>query len=69
MDAISVKVVLVAWMINIHDGKLFYFMPIMVMQDQSTCEKAFSDLKETHQRGYAFNLVLRGTCVSAISGG
>jgi hypothetical protein len=65
VDALSAKVVLIAWMLNASDGKLYYFTPIMVMQDRATCQKALAELKETHQRGYAFNLVVRGTCIPA----
>lgn len=67
MDALSVKVVLIAWMLNVSDGKLLYFMPLMVMQDQATCIKAFEELRETHKRGYAYNLVIRGACIPANS--
>jgi hypothetical protein len=69
MEVASVKFVLIAWMLSVSDGKLHYFMPIMVMQDLPTCEKALADLKETHKRGYAFNLSIQGTCIPAKTGG
>jgi hypothetical protein len=69
MEVASVKFVLIAWMLSVSDGKLHYFMPIMVMQDLPTCEKALADLKETHQRGYAFNLAIKGACIPANAGG
>jgi hypothetical protein len=69
MDAITLKVILIAWMLDVQTAKVIYFMPITVMSDKETCQKALFDLKETHQRGYSYNLVVRGTCIPANIGG
>jgi len=66
---ITAKVVLIAWMLDLQAGTVLYFMPITVLPDAATCEKAFEELKETHKRGYAYNLVVRGTCIPANVGG
>lgn len=69
MDPITLKVVLIAWMFDIQTAGVMYFMPIMVMDNDVICQKALIDLKETHKRGYAYNLVVRGTCIPANVGG
>jgi hypothetical protein len=69
MDLITLKVVLIAWMFDIQTAGVMYFMPIMVMDNDVICQKALIDLKETHKRGYAYNLVVRGTCIPANVGG
>jgi hypothetical protein len=69
MDPITLKVVLIAWMFDIQTAGVMYFMPIMVMDSDAICQKALVDLKETHKRGYAYNLVVRGTCIPANVGG
>jgi hypothetical protein len=66
---ITLKVVLIAWMLDLQTASVMYFMPIMVMQDEETCQKALVDLKETHRRGYSYNLAIRGACVPANIGG
>jgi hypothetical protein len=66
---ITVKVVLIAWMLDVQTTNVMYFMPIMVMQDDATCQRALADLKETHKRGYAYNLAIRGACIPADIGG
>jgi hypothetical protein len=66
---ITAKVVLIAWMLDVQTTNVMYFMPIMVMQDDATCQRALVDLKETHKRGYAFNLAIRGACIPADIGG
>jgi hypothetical protein len=69
MDPITLKVVLIAWMLDVQTASVMYFMPIMVMQDEATCQKALVDLKETHKRGYSYNLAIRGACIPANVGG
>jgi hypothetical protein len=69
MDPITLKVVLIAWMLDVQSANVMYFMPIMVMDNDVICQKALIDLKETHKRGYAYNLVVRGTCIPANVGG
>jgi hypothetical protein len=69
MDPITLKVVLIAWMFDVQTAGVMYFMPIMVMQDDATCQRALVDLKETHKRGYAYNLAIRGACIPANIGG
>ena len=67
MEPITAKVLLIAWMLDAKTLKVSYFMPMMVMQDHATCQKAFDELRETHKRGYAYNLVIRGACIPANS--
>jgi len=69
MDPLTLKVVLIAWMLDIQSAKVMYFMPITVMDTDELCQKALADLKETHKRGYAYNLVVRGACIPANVGG
>jgi hypothetical protein len=69
MDPITLKVVLIAWMLDIQTAKVINFMPITVMQDDETCQCALVDLKETHKRGYSYNLAIRGACIPANIGG
>ena len=69
MDPITLKVVLIAWMLDVQSAKVMYFMPITVLPNEETCQKALEDLKETHKRGYAYNLVIRGACLPANVGG
>ena len=69
MDPITLKVILIAWMLDIQTANVLYFMPITVLPDMATCQKAFEELKDTHKRGYAYNLVIRGTCIPANVGG
>jgi hypothetical protein len=69
MELMSLKFILIAWMLNASDGKTHYFTPIMVMPSLIMCEQALADLKETHKRGYAFNLSVRGVCIPANAGG
>ncbi len=66
---ITSKVILIAWMLDVQTTNVMYFMPIMVMQDDATCQRALVDLKETHRRGYAYNLAIRGACIPADIGG
>lgn len=66
---ITTKVVLIAWMLDIQTTNVMYFMPIMVMPDDATCQKTLVELKETHRRGYAYNLAIRGACIPANIGG
>jgi hypothetical protein len=66
---ITAKVVLIAWMLDIQSAKVIYFMPLMVMQDEETCQRTLDELKETHKRGYSFNLTIRGACIPANIGG
>jgi hypothetical protein len=66
---ITSKVVLIAWMLDVQTTNVMYFMPIMVMPDDATCERTLAELKETHKRGYAFNLAIRGACIPANIGG
>jgi hypothetical protein len=66
---ITAKVVLIAWMLDIQSAKVMYFMPLMVMQDEETCQRTLVELKETHKRGYSFNLAIRGACIPANIGG
>jgi hypothetical protein len=66
---ITAKVVLIAWMLDVQTTNVMYFMPIMVMQDDATCQRALVDLKDTHKRGYAYNLAIRGACIPADIGG
>jgi hypothetical protein len=66
---ITAKVILIAWMLDVQTTNVMYFMPIMVMQDDATCQRALVDLKDTHKRGYAFNLAIRGACIPADIGG
>jgi hypothetical protein len=66
---ITAKVVLIAWMLDIQSAKVMYFMPLMVMQDEETCQRTLDELKETHKRGYSFNLAIRGACIPANIGG
>jgi hypothetical protein len=66
---ITTKVVLIAWMLDIQSAGVLYFMPITVLPDEPTCQKALEELKETHKRGYAYNLVIRGACLPANVGG
>jgi len=40
-----------------------------VMQDDATCQRTLVELKETHKRGYAYNLEVRGACIPANIGG
>ena len=56
-------------MLDVQTTNVMYFMPIMVMQDDATCQRALVDLKETHRRGYAYNLAIRGACIPADIGG
>jgi hypothetical protein len=69
MDPITLKVVLIAWMLDVQATKVMYFMPITVMQDDATCQRTLVELKETHKRGYAYNLEVRGACIPANIGG
>jgi hypothetical protein len=69
MDPITLKVVLVAWMLDVQSAKVLYFMPITVLPDETMCQKTLENLKETHKRGYAYNLVIRGACLPANVGG
>jgi hypothetical protein len=69
MDAITIKAVLIAWMLDVQSARVMYFMPITVLPDLVTCQKALEELKETHKRGYAYNLVVRGACLPANVGG
>jgi hypothetical protein len=69
MDPITLKVVLIAWMLDVQAAKVMYFMPITVMQDDATCQRTLVELKETHKRGYAYNLEVRGACIPANIGG
>jgi hypothetical protein len=69
MDPITLKVVLVAWMLDVQSAKVLYFMPITVLPDEAMCQKTLENLKETHKRGYAYNLVIRGACLPANVGG
>jgi hypothetical protein len=69
MDPITLKVVLIAWMLDVQTAKVMYFMPITVMQDDETCRKTLVDIKETHKRGYSYNLAIRGACIPANIGG
>lgn len=69
MDPITLKVVLIAWMLDTKTANVLYFMPLTVLQDEATCVRVLSDLKETHKRGYSYNLSIRGTCISADVGG
>jgi hypothetical protein len=69
MDAITIKVVLIAWMLDLQTASVLYFMPLTVMQDEATCQKVLADLKETHKRGYSYNLSIRGACLPATNGG
>lgn len=66
---ITAKVVLIAWVLDIQSAKVMYFMPLMVMQDEETCQRTLDELKETHKRGYSFNLAIRGACIPANIGG
>lgn len=66
---ITAKVVLIDWMLDVQTTNVMYFIPIMVMQDDATCQRALVDLKETHRRGYAYNLAIRGACIPADIGG
>ena len=66
---ITAKVVLIAWMLDIQSARVMYFMPLMVMQDEETCQRTLDELKETHKRGYSFNLAIRGACIPANIGG
>jgi hypothetical protein len=66
---ITAKVVLIAWMLDIQSARVMYFMPLMVMQDEETCQRTLVELKETHKRGYSFNLAIRGACIPANIGG
>ena len=66
---ITTKVILIAWMLDIQSAGVLYFMPITVFPDEATCQKTLEDLKETHKRGYAYNLVIRGACLPANVGG
>ena len=65
MDPITLKVVLIAWMLDVQSANVLYFMPITVLPDEATCQKTLENLKETHKRGYAYNLVIRGACLPA----
>ena len=56
-------------MLDVQTTNVMYFMPIMVMQDDATCQRALVDLKETHKRGYSYNLAIRGACIPADIGG
>jgi hypothetical protein len=69
MDPITLKVVLIAWMLDAPAARVLYFMPITVLPDEATCQKTLEELKETHKRGYAYNLVVRGACLPANIGG
>jgi hypothetical protein len=69
MDPVTLKVVLIAWMLDVQSARVMYFMPITVLSDEATCQKTLEDLKETHKRGYAYNLVIRGACLPANVGG
>ena len=69
MDPITLKMVLIAWMLDVQAAKVMYFMPITVMPDDATCQRALVDLKETHKRGYSYNLAIRGACIPANIGG
>jgi len=69
MDPLTLKVVLIAWMLDVQSARVMYFMPITVLSDEATCQKTLEDLKETHKRGYAYNLVIRGACLPANIGG
>jgi hypothetical protein len=69
MDPITLKMVLIAWMLDVRAAKVMYFMPITVMQDDATCQRTLVELKETHKRGYAYNLEVRGACIPANIGG
>jgi len=66
---ITTKVILIAWMLDIQSAGVLYFMPITVLPDEATCQKTLEDLKETHKRGYAYNLVIKGACLPANVGG
>jgi hypothetical protein len=68
MEPASLKFILIAWMLNVSDGKVHYFTPIMVMPNLSMCEQSLVNLKETHKRGYAFSLSVRGVCIPANAG-
>jgi membrane-anchored glycerophosphoryl diester phosphodiesterase (GDPDase) len=68
MDPLTLKTILIAWMLDVQSSKVIYFMPITVLPDQTICEKTLSDLKETHKRGYSYNLSIRGICVPAMAG-
>jgi len=69
MDPITLKVVLIAWMLDVQAANVLYFMPITVLPDEAVCQKTLENLKETHKRGYAYNLVIRGACLPANVGG
>jgi hypothetical protein len=69
MDPITLKVVLIAWMLDVQTAQVMYFMPITVLPNEATCQKALEELKETYKRGYAYNLVVRGACLPANVGG
>jgi hypothetical protein len=68
-EAITLKTVLIAWMLDIQSSNVIYFMPITVLPNQEICEKALVDLKETHKRGYSYHLAIRGACIPANVGG
>ena len=69
MEPITLKVVLIAWMLDVQAAKVMYFMPITVLPDEATCQRTLVELKETHKRGYAYNLEVRGACIPANIGG
>lgn len=69
MDSLTLKTILIAWMLDVQSARVMYFMPITVLPDEATCQKTLEDLKETHKRGYAYNLVIRGSCIPANVGG
>jgi hypothetical protein len=56
-------------MLDVQAAKVMYFMPITVMPDDATCQRTLVELKDTHKRGYAYNLEVRGACIPANIGG
>lgn len=66
MDAaLTSKVILVAWMLDIKTLQVHYFMPMLVKKTEEECRQALSEIKEVHKRGYNYNLVIQGACLPA----
>jgi hypothetical protein len=66
MDPIvTIKFLMITWLIDVQSLKVLYFAPIMVHSSEQECLSTLKQTRETHERSYAYTLKIRGICVSA----
>jgi hypothetical protein len=66
MDPIvTIKFLLITWLIDVQSLKILYYAPMMVYSSEQECIHGLQKTREAHERSYAYNLKIRGVCISA----